>query len=77
MDRNKELYGRQIQIADAQIDRLVYDLYELTEEEIEITFQLFALLSTLIQSTTTTLTPAINADAISCIRNIFEFKTIP
>ncbi|KAF5432692.1 hypothetical protein C5S39_03165 [Candidatus Methanophagaceae archaeon] len=36
MDRDKELYERQIRIVDAQIDRLVYDLYELTEEEIEI-----------------------------------------
>ena len=33
---DKELYERQIRIVDAQIDRLVYDLYELTEEEIEI-----------------------------------------
>jgi len=30
--RDKELYERQIKIIDAQIDRLVYDLYELTEE---------------------------------------------
>ncbi len=36
MDRDKELYERQIKIVDAQIDRLVYDLYGLTEEEIEI-----------------------------------------
>jgi len=36
MDRDKELYERQITIVDAQIDRLVYDLYGLTEEEIEI-----------------------------------------
>jgi hypothetical protein len=35
MERDKELYERQIQIVDAQIDRLVYDLYGLTEEEIE------------------------------------------
>jgi len=34
--RDKELYERQIKIVDAQIDRLVYDLYGLTEEEIEI-----------------------------------------
>jgi hypothetical protein len=33
MDRDKELYERQIKIADAQIDGLVYDLYGLTEEE--------------------------------------------
>ncbi len=36
MDRDKELYERQINIVDAQIDRLVYDLYGLTEEEIGI-----------------------------------------
>ena len=36
MDRDKELYERQIRIVDAQIDRRVYDLYGLTEEEIEI-----------------------------------------
>ncbi|MGB2842915.1 MAG: TaqI-like C-terminal specificity domain-containing protein [Halobacteriota archaeon] len=36
MDRDKELYERQIKIVDAQIDRLVYDLYGLTEEEIEV-----------------------------------------
>jgi hypothetical protein len=36
MDRDKELYERQIRIVDAQIDRLIYDLYGLTEEEIEI-----------------------------------------
>jgi len=35
MERDKELYERQIRI-DAQIDRLVYDLYGLTEDEIEI-----------------------------------------
>jgi len=36
MERDKELYERQIKIVDAQIDRLVYDLYGLTEVEIEI-----------------------------------------
>ena len=36
MDRDKELYERQIKIADAQIDRLVYDLYGLTEGEIKV-----------------------------------------
>ena len=36
MERDKELYERQIQIVDAQIDKLVYDLYGLTEEEIEV-----------------------------------------
>ena len=34
--RDKGLYERQIKIVDAQIDRLVYDLYGLTEEEIKI-----------------------------------------
>ena len=33
MERDKELYGRQIKIVDAQIDGLVYDLYGLTEVE--------------------------------------------
>jgi hypothetical protein len=32
----KGLYERQIRIVDAQIDRLVYDLYELTEGEIKV-----------------------------------------
>ncbi len=36
MDSDKELYERQIRIVDAQIDRQVYELYRLTEEEIEI-----------------------------------------
>jgi hypothetical protein len=36
MDIDKELYERQIKIVDAQIDRLVYDLYGLTEEEIRV-----------------------------------------
>jgi hypothetical protein len=36
MERDKELYERQIRIVDTQIDRLVYDLYELTGEEIGI-----------------------------------------
>jgi len=36
MDRDKELYERQIRIIDAQIDRLVYDLYGLTEEEVKV-----------------------------------------
>jgi hypothetical protein len=35
MERDKELYERQIRI-DTQIDRLVYGLYGLTEEEIEV-----------------------------------------
>ena len=36
MERDKELYERRIRFVDAQIDKLVYDLYGLTEEEIEI-----------------------------------------
>ena len=36
MERDKELYGRQIKLVDTQIDGRVYDLYGLTEEEIEI-----------------------------------------
>ena len=32
MARDKELFERQVKIVDAQIDRLVYDLYGLTEE---------------------------------------------
>ncbi len=36
MERDKELYERQIKIVDAQIDGLVYDLYGLTEEEIRL-----------------------------------------
>jgi hypothetical protein len=36
MDRDKELYERQIKIVDTQIDRLVYDLYGLAEEEVKV-----------------------------------------
>ena len=36
MDIDKELYEQQIRIADAQIDRLVYELYGLTEEEVKV-----------------------------------------
>ena len=36
MVRDKELYERQIKVVDAQIDRLVYDLYGLTEEEVKV-----------------------------------------
>ena len=36
MEGDKELYERQIKVVDAQIDRQVYDLYGLTEEEIAI-----------------------------------------
>ena len=34
IERDKELYERQIRIVDTQIDRLVYELYGRTEEEI-------------------------------------------
>jgi hypothetical protein len=36
MEQDKEIYERQIKIVDAQIDGLVYELYRLTEEEIEV-----------------------------------------
>ena len=36
MERDKEIYERQIKIVDAQIDRLVYDLYGLSDEEIKV-----------------------------------------
>jgi len=36
MERDKELYERQIKMVDTQIDRLVYDLYALTEEEVKV-----------------------------------------
>jgi hypothetical protein len=36
MERDKEIYERQIKIVDEQIDRLVYDLYGLTDEEIKV-----------------------------------------
>ena len=36
MERDKELYERQIRLVDAQIDRLVYELYGLTEEEVRV-----------------------------------------
>jgi hypothetical protein len=32
MELDKVLYERQIKLVDAQIDRLIYDLYGLTEE---------------------------------------------
>ena len=35
MEQDKELCERQIKMVDAQIDRLVYDLYGLTEEEVK------------------------------------------
>ena len=34
-ERDKGLYERQIKIVDAQIDKLAYDLYGLTEEEVK------------------------------------------
>ena len=36
MKQDKEIYERQIKIVDTQIDRLDYDLYGLTEEEIKV-----------------------------------------
>ena len=36
VERDKELYERQIRIVDAQIDRLVYDLYGLTDVEVVV-----------------------------------------
>ena len=36
MDRDKELYERQIKIVNTQIDRQVYDFYGLTEEEMKV-----------------------------------------
>ena len=33
---DKELYGRQIEATDRQIDGLVFELYELSAEEIKI-----------------------------------------
>ena len=36
MERDKDLYERQIKIVDAQIDKLVYELYGLTEEEVRV-----------------------------------------
>ncbi|MBN2267116.1 MAG: hypothetical protein JW725_02125 [Candidatus Babeliaceae bacterium] len=36
MERDKELYERRIKIVDAQIDKLVYELYGLTEEEVKV-----------------------------------------
>jgi hypothetical protein len=33
---DKKLYQRQIEATDRQIDALVYELYDLTEEEIRI-----------------------------------------
>ena len=36
MKRDKAIYERQIPIVDTQIDRRVYDLYELTEGGIKV-----------------------------------------
>jgi adenine-specific DNA-methyltransferase len=36
IDSDKELYERQVKNVDEQIDRLVYELYDLTPEEIDI-----------------------------------------
>ena len=36
VNRDKEHYERQIKVVDAQIDRRVYDLYGLSEEEIKV-----------------------------------------
>jgi hypothetical protein len=36
MEQDKELYERQIRIVDAQIDRLVYALYGLTEDGVKV-----------------------------------------
>jgi hypothetical protein len=38
MEQDKELYERQIKMVDTQIDRVVYDLYGLTEEEVKVVF---------------------------------------
>jgi uncharacterized FlaG/YvyC family protein len=36
MERDKELYERQIKIVDAQSDQVVYELYGLTEEAVNV-----------------------------------------
>ena len=36
MERDKELYEQQIRIVDERFDRRVYELYELTEEEVKV-----------------------------------------
>ncbi len=36
MEQDKELYKGQIRIVDTQIDRRVYDLYGLTEENVKV-----------------------------------------
>ena len=41
MERDKEIYERQMKIVDEQIDRLVYELYGLTDDEMKITEGVF------------------------------------
>ena len=36
MEQDNELYERQIKMVDAQIDKLIYDLYGLTDEEVKV-----------------------------------------
>ena len=36
MEIDKGLYEQRIKVVDTQIDRLVYDLYGLTEEEMKV-----------------------------------------
>ncbi|MGB2842917.1 MAG: hypothetical protein WBC40_10685 [Halobacteriota archaeon] len=36
MGRDKVLFERQVKIVDARVDGRVYDLYELTEEEVKV-----------------------------------------
>ena len=36
MEQDKEFYERQIKFVDSQIDRLVYELYGLTGEEVKM-----------------------------------------
>jgi adenine-specific DNA-methyltransferase len=36
MDSDKELFERHIKVVDKQIDRLVYELYGLTEKKVKV-----------------------------------------
>ena len=36
VEQDEEIYTLQIKIVDTQIDRLVYDLYGLTEEKVKV-----------------------------------------
>jgi hypothetical protein len=36
LDHEKELLARQVEATDASIDKLVYELYDLTPDEIQI-----------------------------------------